>query len=79
MPGSDIPVLRQPFVPGDLLPFWAGSPRLVGQHHLYDLELDPDEQENRVGEAMEDELRELLRTALDDVDSPEDQYTRLGL
>ena len=23
MPGSDVPVIRQPFQPGDLLPFWA--------------------------------------------------------
>ena len=24
MPGSDVPVIRQPFEPGDLLPFWVG-------------------------------------------------------
>ena len=35
MPGSTAPVIRQPFSPGDLLPFWAyGTP--IDDHHLYD-------------------------------------------
>ena len=27
MPGSDVPVIRQPFEPGDRLPFWVGAQR----------------------------------------------------
>ena len=34
MPGTEIPVIRQPFQPGDLLPYWAMMPK-VGEHHLY--------------------------------------------
>lgn len=78
MPGTDVPVIRQPFAPGDRLPFWAGAAN-VGQHHLYDVDLDPDEGENRVGEAVEAELVDLLRTALAEVDAPDDQLVRLGL
>ena len=49
MPGSDVPVIRQPFGPGDRLPYWAAGRAL--SHHLYDLDVDPDEAENRAGEA----------------------------
>lgn len=78
MPGSDIPVIRQPFAPGDRLPFWAGGAH-VDRHHLYDLAVDPDEAENRVGEAVEAELVELLRTALVELEAPAEQRQRLGL
>ncbi len=78
MPGTDIPVIRQPFGEGDRLPFWAGRQH-VDRHHLYDVDVDPDEAENRVGEAVEDELVELLRTALTDFEAPADQFERLGL
>jgi arylsulfatase A-like enzyme len=78
MPGSDVPVIRQPFASGDALPFWV-SRNIAGQHHLYDVDLDPDEVENRVGEPAEREMKELLRAALIDVDAPDEQLTRLGL
>jgi len=79
MPGSTIPVIRQPFRAGDLLPFWAGSARIVDDHHVYDLDVDPDEAENRTGEAVERELEELLRVALAEVGAPDEQWERLGL
>lgn len=78
MPGSDIPVIRQPYAAGDRLPFWAGASH-VDRHHLYDLDLDPDEGENRVGEALEAELVDLLHAALTEVDAPAEQFARLGL
>ena len=84
MPGTDVPVIRQPFTPGDRLPFWA-SDRSVDRHHLYDLADDPAEDEDRAGAAagtdagLEAEMLDLLRTALDDVEAPDDQYHRLGL
>lgn len=79
MPGSDIPVIRQPWQPGDLLPMWASGARNAGDHHCYDLDVDPDETENRVGTASEKEMVDLLRSALDEVEAPADQYERLGL
>ena len=78
MPGSDVPVLRQPFAPGDLLPYWVGR-GIEGQHHLYDLDVDPDEAENRAGERLEAEMTELLRSALAEVQAPAEQLARLGL
>jgi hypothetical protein len=78
MPGTDIPVLRQPYTAGDRLPFWAGHGH-ADQHHLYDLDVDPDETENRVGEPLEAELVDLLRTALEELEGPADQFERLGL
>ena len=77
-PGTDIPVIRQPYTAGDRLPFWAGHGH-ADQHHLYDLDVDPDEGENRTGEAVEAELVDLLRTALIDLEAPDDQSERLGL
>ena len=32
MPGADVPVIRQPFEAGDVLPFWASGARNVGRH-----------------------------------------------
>lgn len=79
MPGSTIPVIRQPFRPGDLLPFWAGTQRIVDDHHCYDIGIDPDEHENRRGGQDEKELTELLRVALTEVEAPAEQFARLGL
>ena len=78
MPGSEIPVIRQPFAPGDLLPFWVGR-AAVDRHELYDLDVDPDEQENRVGEPLEAEMIELLRAGLADVAAPAEHLIRLGI
>lgn len=78
MPGSDVPVIRQPFVPGDMVPARAGM-GCVDQHHLFDLEDDPDEANDLVGTRLEAEMIELLRAALDEVEAPEEQYLRLGL
>jgi hypothetical protein len=78
MPGSEIPVIRQPFAPGDRLPFWAGQD-CVDSHHLFDLDVDPFEDENLVGTKQEREMVELLRTALTGVEAPAEQLERLGV
>jgi hypothetical protein len=78
MPGTTVPVIRQPFRPGDLLPFWVAGAS-SDSHHLYDLDVDPDEQENRVGERLEAEMLDLLHTALRDVEAPYEQFERLGI
>ena len=78
MPGSDCPVIRQPFAPGDRLPFWARNPP-IGQHHLFDLDVDPTEDEDLAGTRLEAELLDLLRTAMNEVEAPTEQYERLGI
>jgi arylsulfatase A-like enzyme len=77
MPGTRVPVIRQPFVAGDMLPYWANG-RFSG-NHLYDLSLDPDEQENRAGDRRERDAADQLRAALLAVEAPSDQFERLGL
>jgi arylsulfatase A-like enzyme len=77
MPGSKVPVIRQPFRAGDLLPYWAAG-RFSG-NHLYCLRDDPTEDENRAGEARERDAAEQLREALKAIDAPDDQFVRLGL
>ncbi len=78
MPGSDVPVIRQPFQPGDLLPYWCAGQK-TDWHCLYDLHNDPEELENRLGGAEEARLQDLLRTALEALEAPAEQLTRLGL
>ncbi len=63
MPRSEVPVLRQRFEPGDALPYWCAGQK-ARQHCLYDLDQDPDENENLVGAATEREMLELLHAAL---------------
>ncbi len=77
MPGSDVPVIRQPFDTSDRLPFWA-TRRFTG-NHLYDVRDDPAEQQNVAGGAREPEAVDLLVAALDEVDAPREQRARLGL
>jgi arylsulfatase A-like enzyme len=77
MPGSDVPVIRQPFTAGDALPFWAYG-RFDG-NHCYAVDDDPAEEHNLVGTPTEDDLAPRLREALRAVEAPDDQLARLGL
>ena len=77
MPGSSVPVIRQPFAAGDRLPFWAYGPFRGSQ--LFDLVNDPGEDENLAGTPPEKDAIALLRAALADVEAPHDQLVRLGL
>ncbi|MEX2245213.1 MAG: sulfatase-like hydrolase/transferase [Dehalococcoidia bacterium] len=77
MPGSRVPVIRQPFRAGDLVPYWALGP--FSGNHLYDLRNDPGEEENRRGERIERESADRLRQALQQLEAPADQFLRLGL
>ncbi|HMQ24649.1 MAG TPA: sulfatase [Acidimicrobiales bacterium] len=82
MPGSSIPVIRQPFVDGDLLPFWALGHPMTG-HHLWDLDEDPFEEHDLVGDpgaaGAEADCAEQLREVLLSIEAPDDQLVRLGL
>ncbi|MGH9305941.1 MAG: sulfatase, partial [Acidimicrobiales bacterium] len=77
MPGSTVPVIRQPYAPRDLLPFWGRAP--LGGNHLWDLDADPEENQDRAGTKGEAEMADLLRDALVSVEAPADQLVRLGL
>ncbi len=77
MPGSKVPVIRQPFGEGDRLPFWA-----IGQFsgsHLWNLRDDPSEDHDLAGTPAERRAAELLRTALIEIEAPADHLARLGL
>ncbi len=78
MPGSDVPVIRQRFEPGDRLPYWAygGKP---GDHLLFDVDGDPGEEHSLVGSPDEKRAIDLLRAALEDVEAPAEQLERLGI
>jgi arylsulfatase A-like enzyme len=77
MPGSSVPVLRQPFRAGDMLPLWAWGE--FSGNDLYDLADDPDEERNLAGTAAERDAADALRAALEAVEAPRDQFVRLGL
>jgi arylsulfatase A-like enzyme len=78
MPGSNVPVIRQPFKPGDMLPYWSLGTR-TGEHHCYRLDDDPGELDNRLGSADEADMIELLRVALNSIEAPAEQFARLGI
>jgi hypothetical protein len=77
MPGSRVPVIRQPFVAGDLLPYWAMGP--FSGNHLFDLADDPAEERNLAASRAERDAADQLRAALEEVEAPRDQFARLGL
>lgn len=82
MPGSDIPVIRQPWDASDPLPFWAwGGFR---GHHLWNLRDDPSEQHDLVDpssttSSLEADMADRLRESLVALEAPRDHLERLGL
>jgi len=78
MPGSTVPVIRQPYQPGDMLPIWLAMSASVDRHYLFDLDVDPDEQENRADERVADEMIDALRHELVTIEAPSEQFQRLG-
>ncbi len=76
MPGSEVPVIRQPFTATDRLPFWANT-QFAGTL-AFDLGEDPGEDHNRAGDRLGTELADMLHAALVDVEAPSDQFARLG-
>jgi arylsulfatase A-like enzyme len=76
MPGRQIPVLRQPFMKGDELPYWSRG--VTPGNLLFDLEDDPTEDQNLAATAREKEAAESLRAALLEIQAPSDQLERLG-
>jgi arylsulfatase A-like enzyme len=77
MPGTTIPVIRQPFEPGDFLPYWAYTE--FDGHKLFRPDDDPAEERNLVGDAAEAELVDHLADALREIEAPRDQLERLGI
>jgi hypothetical protein len=77
MPGARIPVIRQPYRAGDLLPFWAMG-KFSG-NHLYRVRDDPAEEANLAGSGEEKRAAEKLRAALIEMEAPKDQLERLAL
>ena len=78
MPGSAIPVIRQPFQAGDLLPYWASTRPM--ETLLFDRIEDPAESHNLANDSsVAGDAEEMLRVALQSVEAPDDQFVRLGL
>ncbi len=78
MPGTSVPVLRQPFAPGDPLPFW-GLGRFEQGDQLHDVVEDPSEERNLISTPKEKQLADLLADALRALEAPGEQLERLGL
>ncbi len=78
MPGTDVPVIRQPFAEGDPMPLWAARSG-DRDHLLFDVDEDPIEAHNLAGSPAEADAEEMLRVALASVEAPTEQYERLGL
>jgi hypothetical protein len=78
-PGSDVPVMRQPFDPSDALPFWAIG--AFGGDLLYDrAEADATGTvRNQADGDAASEMTALLEAALCSVDAPAEQLARLGI
>ena len=78
MPGTSVPVIVQPFGPGDALPYWALGPA-PSETLLFDTSVDPGETENRAGGRDEAELVDGLAGSLHGISAPDDLLARLGL
>jgi arylsulfatase A-like enzyme len=77
MPGSNVPVIRQPFREGDMLPYWALGE--FGSSELYNVADDPDENHDLAATPNEKAAADLLHDALKEVEAPSEQFERLGL
>ena len=81
MPGSDVPVIRQPFTTGDEVPFWARMNSFHGDV-VFNRKEDPLEEQNLVKgtsvEASSSQV-EAMREALKAIEAPSLQFERLAL
>jgi arylsulfatase A-like enzyme len=77
MPGSDVPVIHQPWAAGDLVPYWART--RTAETLLFDLAEDPAEERSLTGTPLERDFAEQLRAALVEMEVPASQFERLGL
>lgn len=78
-PGSDVPVIRQPFDPSDDLPYWALG-AFTGDLLYHHCEADPaGNLRGAVTDAGAVEMTDLLVEALRAVEAPAEQLARLGL
>ncbi len=81
-PGTDVPVIRQPFAPTDPIPYWAIGPfdgDLLYDHAGGGAEAGSGRVHNRAGEPDAAEMTDLLVEALRAVGAPREQFVRLGL
>ena len=79
MPGSSVPVIRQPFEPGDAVPFWAMTNTGQARDLLFDVVGDPLEDRDLTGTDLTEQMEGVLRSVLHDIEAPVDQFQRLGL
>jgi hypothetical protein len=78
-PGTDVPVIRQPFDPSDHLPFWAmGAFEGDVLYDRDDLGVSGGLRNQADGPAAA-EMTELLVEALRSIDAPTEQFARLGI
>jgi arylsulfatase A-like enzyme len=79
LPGSDVPVIRQPFDREDPLPYWARG-RFQGDlcYDRFEAEATR-EVRNQASDPAGKEMTELLVEALRAIEAPAEQLTRLGL
>ena len=81
MPGSDIPVIRQPFTTGDDVPFWARMNSFHGDV-VFNRKEDPNEEHNLVKDrsvTSSSSQIEAMREALKSIEAPLVQFERLAL
>ena len=81
MPGSDVPVIRQPFTTGDEVPFWARMNSFHGDV-IFNRKEDPLEEKNLVkGNSVgaSSSQVEAMREALKAIEAPSLQFERLQL
>ncbi len=79
MPGSDVPVIRQPFAVGDTAAVLGGAGGSTGSTCSTTSTTIPTRPGTWPAPRVEAELEEMLRHALGEVEAPRDQYERLGL
>jgi hypothetical protein len=79
MPIPAFPQIRLPRPEaGDPLPFWAAGPP-PSASHLFDIDADPGELEDRTGTVDEAEMRDAMATMLEEISAPEELLERVGL
>lgn len=79
MPGSNVPVIRQPFGPDDAVPYWAQTNTGDQRDMVFDVVSDPTEDRDLAGTSIEARVRDVMAQALHDVSAPADQFARLDL
>ncbi len=76
---NGMPVCRMPVEPDDMRRLHCEPELVTGEDFLFDISADPNERQNLAGTELQTHYENLMRSAMQELQVPPEQYERMGL